>query len=183
MTRTLLFALGGLVLGGIIHIVVVLLVPGYAPADAWTRINDLTERERFTVLRYETGESDAVPMLDPLMRHAVCRFSIEAAPIRVRATIPGDFWSVALFNSGGENVYSINNDSVGSTSLDMLVLTVDQLAQLRENPPDDLDQMLIIESADDRGFVLLRAFVPDPSMEGSISVAMNEARCELQTGL
>jgi hypothetical protein len=32
--RTLLFAVGGLLLGGIIHIAIVFLVPYYAPNDA-----------------------------------------------------------------------------------------------------------------------------------------------------
>ena len=39
MRRTLLVALGGLLLGGIIHIAVVFMVPYYANRDAWAQMD------------------------------------------------------------------------------------------------------------------------------------------------
>lgn len=181
MTRTVLFAIAGLILAGIIHIVAVLMVPTYAPADAWTRIAAITEPEKFIELSSDPREAAVVPMLDPLMRHIVCRYTLDGPPVRIRATLPGDFWSVALFNARGENVYSINNTAIGGDTLDMLILTANQLAQIRENPPEDLEGMLIIEQTDEDGFALIRAFVPDGSEAPEIQAGLAGARCEPQT--
>ncbi len=181
MIRLLLFAFAGLLLGGIIHIVVVLMVPTYAPADAWTRIASVTEPEHFVELPASADDAAVIPMLDPMMRHVVCRYRLTVAPVRITATLPRSFWSVALFNTKGENVYSINNASVGSDILDMLVLTPDQLSQLRENPPENLEDMLVIEQTEQDGFALIRAFVPDASVAPEVEKGLKSARCGIET--
>ncbi len=180
MNRTLLFALGGLMLGGIIHIAAVLKVPVFAPSDIWSRIADVVPLTRFRPISTTGDEPVLIPMLDPLMAHAVCRYSLNDGAIRLRAKLPPVFWSVALYNRRGENVFSVNDRSAGAEDLDMLVLTVDQLAIIRENPPEELEDLLVIETLDMQGFALLHVFNDDRTLQPEVMKGLKQARCDVR---
>lgn len=180
MNRTLLFAIAGVLLGGIIHIAAVLKVPAYAPTDIWNRISEALPANQFNRLS-SVGEADAlIPMLDPMMTHALCRYSLDNGAIRMRAKLPATFWSVALYNRSGENVFSINDRSAGAEDLDMLVLTADQLAIIRENPPEELEDLLVIEALDRQGFAILHVFSGDSTLQPQIDKGVKEATCEIR---
>ncbi|WP_319772004.1 hypothetical protein [Breoghania sp.] len=178
MIRTALWLLGGLLLGGVIHIVAVVLVPDFTTVDAWTRLEKFGPEARFNVLPTVEPGSEPLPMLDPTMAHAVCRFSLADGPVRLDATLPETFWSFSLFNRRGETTYSFNDRTSGEGKLAMLVLTSSQLAILRENPPADLESLIVIETDDEHAFAMLRAFVPDPRELETIDKALGRAICE-----
>lgn len=180
MNRTPLFVLGGLMLGGIIHIAAVLKVPVFAPADTWSRIASVVPVNRFQTIATSEDDPVLIPMLDPLMTHAVCRYSLNDGAIRLRAKLPSVFWSVALYNRRGENVFSVNDRSAGTEDLDMLVLTVDQLAIIRENPPEELEDLLVIETPDRQGFALLHVFDDDPALRPEVMKGLKDARCDVR---
>ncbi|WP_321341854.1 hypothetical protein [Breoghania sp.] len=178
MIRTALWVLGGLLLGGIIHIFAVILAPDYTSGDAWARLERFGPEARFNVLPAVKPGSEPLPMLDPTMAHAVCRFSLADGPVRLDATLLDTFWSFSLFNRRGETTYSFNDRTSGEGKLAMLVLSSSQLAMLRENPPSDLESLIVIETEDDEVFAMLRAFVPDPRETDMIDAALNRAICE-----
>jgi uncharacterized membrane protein len=111
MRRTLIFAAGGVLLAGIIHIVVIFLVPYFATRDAWSEVGRFGRDGKFHVLPLAEPGSEALPAMDPRILHAVCRFSLGEGPVRIRASLPDDFWSVALFDRRGRNLYSLNDRS------------------------------------------------------------------------
>jgi uncharacterized membrane protein len=108
---------------------------------------------------------------------AVCRFSLEDGPLRVQANFPDDFWSVAVFDRRGRNVYSLNDRATQGSNLDLAILTSVQMAQLRQNPPASLDTAIVLELPIQAGFVLLRAFVADDSVKPAALAALAGARC------
>lgn len=178
MIRTLFWLLGGLMLGGIIHIIAVILVPDFTTDDAWTRVAAFGPDARFNVMPDVEPGAEPLPMLDPTMVHAVCRFTLDDGPVRLDAAIPDTFWSFSLFNRRGETTYSFNDRTSGEGKLAMLVLTSSQLSILRESPPDDLESLIVIETEDDHVFALLRAFVPDKRQEKAVQAALKGAKCE-----
>lgn len=178
MIRTALWVLGGLMLGGIIHIIAVILVPDFTADDAWTRVAAFGPDGRFNLMPPVEPGAEPLPMLDPTMAHAVCRFRLEDGPVRLDAEIPETFWSFSLFNRRGETTYSFNDRTSGEGKLAMLVLTRAQLSVLRENPPDDLESLIVIETEDSHVFALLRAFAPDLTDRTGIRTALRAAKCE-----
>ena len=86
---------------------------------------------QFHVLPQPTAGAEPLASLDPRMVYAVCRFSLGDGPVRIRASLPDDFWSVAIFDRRGRNVYSLNDRSAERTQLDLAILTPVQMAQLR----------------------------------------------------
>jgi len=177
MKRTLLFMLGGLIAGGIIHLVIVLLVPMYASHDAWSEMQRFGADRAFHVLPPPEAGNEVIPGMDPRLLQAECRFSLKDGPLRVSAKMPDEFWSVAVFDRHGRNVYSLNDRATEGPDLDLAVMTSVQLAQLRQNPPAAMENAITIELPIDDGFVLLRAFVPDASMMPQATAALTAANC------
>lgn len=177
MRRALLFGLGGVLLGGIIHIAIVLLVPYYASADAWAQMRQFGSDRQFHVLPLPQAGAEPLASLDPRMLHAVCRFDLADGPVRILVSFPDEFWSVAVFDRRGRNLYSLNDRAAEGAHLDLAILTPVQIAQLRQNPPDSLDTAIVLELPIESGFSLIRAFVPDESLLPNARAALAEADC------
>jgi uncharacterized membrane protein len=177
MRRTILYACGGLLLAGVIHIAVVMLVPFYSTDDAWAQMGRFGRDGVFHVLPLAQPGAEPLAGLDPRMMHAVCRFSLASGPIRVTARLPEGFWSVAVFDRRGRNVYSVNDRSAERPEIDVAILTPIQTAQLRQDPPASLESAIVLEMPIEAGFVLLRAFVPDESLVDATTAALTAADC------
>jgi len=178
MKHLLLFGLGGLLLGGVIHIAAILLVPDFATRDAWTSLGRLGPDGAFHLLPANTPGTKPLTDLDPAMAHAACRFTLEEGPIRIRATMPEEFWSLAVFDRRGSNVYSLNDRTAERSDIDLVIATPLQMAKLRENPLAALDRAIVIELPLERGFVLIRAFVANPTLAPATEAALGAADCQ-----
>lgn len=177
MTRTLLFAIGGLLLGGIIHIAIILLVPSYSTRDAWTSVGRFGDDNQFNLLPRAEPGTEALPYLDPGMAYAVCRFSLGKGPVRMQAKLPETFWSLAVFDRRGRNIYSLNDRSAENSTLDLVVATSVQIAELKQEPREALESSIVIENPGNSGFALLRVFVPDPTLAEEAIDALRRADC------
>ncbi len=177
MIRTLLYVLGGIFLGGIIHIAVVLLIPDFANRDAWTSMGRFGPDGAFHILPMSEPGTEPLPYLDPRLAHAACRFSLDDGPIRIKAAMPDEFWSLAVFDRRGSNVYSLNDRTAERTDIDLVLATSLQLTKLRENPVEALDQSIVIEIPATRGFVLIRAFVTDSADTNRVNTALKATQC------
>jgi len=177
MKRTFLYVLGGLLLGGIIHIAVILLIPLFANRDAWTSMGRFGLDGAFHLLPMSEPGTEPLPYLDPDMVFAVCRFSLAERPIRVHAELRPEFWSAAIYDRRGRSIYSLNDRSAGEGGLDIVLATPVQIAQMRENPTAALETTIIVEVPVERGFILLRGFVPDRTLLAETEDALRGARC------
>lgn len=177
MRRTLLFVLGGLLLGGIIHIAVVFMVPFFASQDAWAEMRRFGRDGQFHTLPQPQAGAEPLTALDPHMLYAVCRFSLADGAVRIRATLPDDFWSIAIFDRRGRNVYSLNDRSAERSQLDLAIITPVQMAQLRQDPPASLESAIVVELPIEVGFALIRVFVADDSLLPGATATLSSADC------
>lgn len=177
MRRTLLFLAAGVLLGGIIHIAVIFLLPGFANRDAWSSVGRFGPDGAFHLLPMAEPGTEALPALDPFMAHAVCRFSLTGRPVHLKARLPDVFWSLAVFDRRGRNVYSLNDRSAERAGLDLVIATPAQMQALRDSLPDALETAIIVEVPAADNFALLRAFVPDASLLGPVRAALAAADC------
>jgi uncharacterized membrane protein len=175
--RTLLFVIGGILVGGIIHVAIVFLVPAFAGRDAWAQMQRFGSDGAFHTLPLAEAGAEPLFDLDPRMMEAVCRFNLANGPVRVRADLPDEFWSVAVFDRRGRNVYSLNDRAAERSRLDLAILTPVQMAQMRQAPPASLESAIVLELPIQAGFVLIRAFVPDETMLPSVTAALSGADC------
>ncbi|WP_305988778.1 hypothetical protein [Roseibium sp. MMSF_3544] len=166
-----------LFLATIIHILVVLSIPLNVRHSAYDNVATHGPDRQFNLLPDVHPGEEALPDLDPAMKHAACRFQLSDGPVLFDASIPTSFWSIGLFNSAGEAIYSLNNRTAGAERLSMLVLTSPQLSILRENPPENLEDLIVIETGEISGFALLRAYTPDEARADVVDRALQNASC------
>ncbi len=177
MRRTLLFVLGGLLLAGIIHISAVIMVPYFATGDAWTTMRQFGRDGMFHILPQAEAGTEPLASLDPHMLYAVCRFSLDDGPVRISASLPDEFWSVAVFDRRGRNVYSLNDRAAERSDVDLAIITPVQMAQLRQDPPAALETAIVVELPIETGFALIRVFVPDDTVLPEARAGLDTADC------
>jgi uncharacterized membrane protein len=179
MIRAIFVLLGGLIGGGIIHIVAVLGLTRMVEPDHYNRFAVFGPNNTFNLLPKVDPQTQPLPLLDPSFSHALCRFSVASEPLRIRVVLPDRFWSMALIDRHGVNVYHLNDRVGEGKPVELLVLTPRQVARLRENPPDDLDNLSVIEwPRSPEGAALIRAYTPTPETRAEFADALKDARCQ-----
>ena len=178
MMRTAVWALGALFLAGIVHIVTVFGIPSRAVVDPWQEIGRLAREEAFTPLPRPAPGVETMPGLDPAMMQAVCRFSLDGSPVRIRAEAADAYWSLSLYDRQGLWTWGVDNRAAEQTPIDILIASNVQVAQLRETLPDELDDVVVVDWAGREGFAIYRILVPTKSQEGSIAAILSSATCK-----
>ena len=177
--RRLLYAVAvGLVGAGIVHIVVLLLLPDFSERDAWSRLENRGELYRMIRIDGTPAAAEVIHRsADPLFYVAACRFDLESGPVHVTAELDLRFWSVSIFNDRGQSIYSFNDRNSSSGALDLAIATPVQMVELRKDLPDAFADSIFVEADLSRGMVVLRLFEPDPGNRQAASAMLDGAAC------
>ncbi len=170
----------GLLGAGIVHIIVLLLVPEFSERNAWSRLAMASNLYRMTRLDAEAGGTPVVKSVDPLFYAAACRFDLSDGMVRVKAPGNVPFWSVSVYDRSGHNIYSFNDHSATGRVLDSIVLTPAQMIEIRKDVPEELQGAIFVEAPIDEGMFVIRSFVPDDSWKPTVSRFLEQSSCELQ---
>ncbi|MFB2550996.1 DUF1254 domain-containing protein [Ensifer soli] len=176
--RSLLLAVAiGLVGAALLHIVIILALPSLSARDAHARVFELYEMDSFFQLTRRPGPT-GLSNGDPFLRVAVCGYSVKEGPVRFYAEGPVPLWSLGVFDSRSNEVFSMNDRTAVDRRLDLVVATPAQLVALRKSLPPGLEKSILVEHADDEGFAVLRALAPTESYEEEARQFLTEAVCE-----
>ncbi len=177
MIRFLLWLLGGVVLGGIIHIIVILTLPALAEENLWTRISAHDAKNKVLILPpVVAGEPNPLG-LDPKLIYGVCQVDLAEGPAYVSGLLPDAFWSVALFNESGVVTYSTTNrDGIGQT-LEIGVFNAAQTRLLAQQQLDIAEGVLVVEATSDRLAVVIRLAPPHEAMRQRFSDVLAQSSC------
>jgi uncharacterized membrane protein len=171
----------GLFGAGIVHIVVLLLIPEFSERDAWSRLAMASDLYTVTPLEAESGGPPVVKSVDPLFQAAACRFDLGDGLVRITAAGRVPFWSVSVYDRNGQNIYSFNDRSAEKGVLDAVILSPAQMIAVRKDLPEDLAGAVFVETPTDRGIAVIRAFVPDDSWKSGVARFLGQASCALQS--
>lgn len=177
MIRFLLWLVGGVVLGGIIHIIVILTLPALAEQSVWSRVASL-EADNAIVILPEVVAGEPNPLgLDPEMVYGLCRVDLAKGPAYVSGVLPDAFWSVALFNPSGIVTYATTNrDGIGQT-LELGIFNAAQTRLLAQQELDIAEGLLVVESASDQLLILVRLAPPHRAMRTRFAQELSEVEC------
>lgn len=177
MTKLLHAIVLGLLGAGIVHIVILLLVPSYSQRDAWSI---LSERSNFyTVTRLDPpGAEPLIATIDPLFDAIACRFDLREGVLRVHGEGAVPYWSMSVYDRTGQNLFSLNDSSSSGRVLDFVVATPVQMIALRNELPADFERSVFVEAETDEGIVVVRAFAPDESWEPTVAAFVSGIDCE-----
>jgi uncharacterized membrane protein len=177
MIRTLLWLLGGVLLGGVIHIVVILTLPRLAENTSWTQISALDADHKMLVLPAITAGGNNPLQLDPELVYGVCKIDLNAAPAFVKGTLPDAFWSVAVYNSDGIVIYSTTNrDGIGQT-IEVGLFNATQTQLLAQQQIEISPELLVVEVGHNELAVVVRAAPPHDVMRPRFEEALASVSC------
>ncbi|ODT68554.1 MAG: hypothetical protein ABS75_20000 [Pelagibacterium sp. SCN 63-23] len=177
MIRTLLWLLGGVLLGGVIHIVTILGLPLLAEETTWTRVEALAARNQMQVLpRVMPGEPNPL-RLDPELSYGICQLDLTEGPAFLSGVLPDAFWSVAVFDAAGVVTYSTTNrDGIGQT-VELGIFNAAQTRLLAQQQIDIAEGLLVVEARSDDLFVLVRLSPPHDAMRVRFEAELARITC------
>ena len=181
MIRWLLWPLGGLLLGGIVHLSSVLLLPRTATQDAYTRVAAAVPANTIMALPAPTPDDAALPFMDPAFATAVCRYDLAAGPLKLRVPVSQAYTSVSFYTRNGVAYYAINDRAAGRRIIELDLMTPKQRADLPEDEEVTAADRLIVEAPTPTGLILVRTFGPEPGLMPMARRALAAARCEKQS--
>jgi uncharacterized membrane protein len=180
MIRLLLWILGGVVLGGIIHLATVLMLPSLATQDAYSRLSPITPINRVVPLPPPTPENAAIPFLDPAFAMAVCRYDLSEGPIKFSVPVSPAYTSVSFYTRFQVAYYAINDRAAGRRMIELDLMTTAQRNDLPDDEEMTAADRLIVESPTVTGLILIKALAPEPGLLPVARSALAAARCQLQ---
>ena len=177
MIRTLLWAIAGVLLGGIIHLVVILSMPLLAEETLWTRLEGLNAENRIVILPPVVAGQPNPLELDPELIYGICRIDLAKGPAYMSGRLPDAFWSLAIFNSAGVVTYATTNrDGIGQT-LELGVFNAAQTRLLAQQQLDIAEGLLVVEATSDELFVVIRLAPPHAIMRPRFEAELAKVQC------
>ncbi len=201
LTRLTLWALAIAVIAGVTHLTSILMMPGLAPHDAFSRMAALAPLHRTTLLpaieatpAAAGGHKGLAGLLglpssewvdDPALIRGVCRFDLKQGPLRVRASLTPESLMLMSFHSRyGQIFYSMTDRSATRGRLEVLLFLEQQRDDVEANDSEDeLPQELRIVSPTPLGFVLFRSLAERPSDRIAAQRRVAAINCGLNSAL
>ncbi len=178
MMRWALLLLGGVLLGGIVHLATILWLPRTATQDAYARLTPAaTQINKMVPLPPASPQNAAVPFMDPAFAVAVCRYDLSKGPIKFTAPVSPAYTSVSFYTRNGVAYYAINDRAAGRRIIELSLMTSEQREQLPAEEDVTAADRLIVESPTAVGLIVLRALAPEPGMMPVVRNAVAAAQC------
>src|SRR5678815_1513015 len=172
-----LWLLGGLLLGGIVHLGSVLLLPRTATQDAFTRLSASAPANSMVPMPAATPDEAVLPFMDPAFATSVCRYDLADGPLTLRVPVSQAYTSVSFYSRNGVAYYAINDRAAGRRIIELDLMTARQRADLPEDEEVTAADRLIVEAPTATGLILVRTFGPEPGLMPMARRALAAARC------
>jgi uncharacterized membrane protein len=180
MIRWLMWTLGGIILGGIVHLATVLAMPRAATQDAFSRLLPLAPVNSMVLLPAPTANASIVPFMDPAFAAAVCRYDLSTGSIKLSAPVSDAYTSVTFYTRNSVAYYAINDRAAGRRAIELDLMTAAQHAQVPEEEDVTSADRLIIDSPTVTGIIALRALAPEPGLMPMARRALAAAQCRIE---
>jgi uncharacterized membrane protein len=177
MTRWLLWIVGGVLLGGIVHFITVLVLPRTATQDAFARLTPIAAANTVASLPAPSPQAATLPFMDPAFAASVCRFDLADGPLKLSLAVNQDYSSVSFYTRRGVAFYAINDRAAGRRIIDLDLMTKDQKSALPDDQEVTAADRLIVESPSDTGIIVFRALAPEPSLMPAAQSTVAAGRC------
>jgi uncharacterized membrane protein len=177
--RVLLWVLGAVLLGGIVHLATVLALPRAANQDAYSRLLPLTKVNAVVPMPTPTAAASVMPFMDPAFTAAVCRYDLTDGIIKLNVPLSQAYTSVTFYTRNSVAYYAIDDRAAGRRAIELDLMTADQRAQVPEEEDVTAADRLIIESPTTTGLIVLRALAPEPGLMPIARRALANAQCRI----
>jgi uncharacterized membrane protein len=177
MMRWLLLALGGALLGGIVHLATIIILPRTATQDAYSRLTRIAPVNTVVPLPAPMPETAVMPFMDPAFAAAVCRYDLSQGPLKLSVPVSLAYTSVSFYTRTDVAYYAINDRAAGKRVIELDLMTVEQHNQMPENEEITAADRLIVESPTLTGLIAIRALAPEPGLMPMAQSSLAAAKC------
>jgi uncharacterized membrane protein len=175
--RLALWLLGGLLLGGIVHLGTVLMLPTMATQDAYARVSAVAPVNAVIPIPPPTPEKAVMPFMDPAFAVSVCRYDLSRGPLKFSVPISPAYTSVSFYTRSDVAYYAINDRAAGRRVIELDLMTTEQRAALPENEEITAADRLIVTSPTTTGLIVIRALAPEAGLVPAARAALAAAQC------
>lgn len=165
----------GIIGAGIIHIVIILLVPHYATSDVWSHASRIGPEYRFTVIT--DAQSRSITQSDPMFAVSICRFDLSDGIVRIRSQGAVPMWTLSVADKRGQTLFSLNDRNAVAGKLDVTIATPVDMIELRKDLPEDFANAIFVEADAAEAMAIVRLFTPDKSWTKTISDYQQTMTC------
>jgi uncharacterized membrane protein len=176
--RFLLWLLGGVLLGGVVHLATVLLLPRMATQDAYSRLAPFTTVNKVVPVPHPSPDQATMPFMDPAFAMAVCRYDLTQAPLKFTVPISQAYTSVSFYTRTDIAYYAINDRAAGRRVIELDLMTPDQHNDLPDNEEITAADRLIVESPTNTGLIVIKALAAEPGLLASAQSLLTSAKCQ-----
>lgn len=180
MIRWLFAIVGGALLGGVVHLVSVLVLPRVASLDAYSRLAPITSLNAVTALPPAAPGTAPMPFMDPAFASAACRYDLTTGPLKLTVPVSQSYTSVSFYTRNDIAYYAINDRSAGRRVIELDLMTAAQHAQLPEEEDVTAADRLIIDSPTTTGLIVLKALAAEPGLMAQAQASLAAASCRVQ---
>jgi uncharacterized membrane protein len=177
VTRWVLLIVGGVLLGGIVHLATVIILPRTATQDAYARLTAVAPVNTVVALPAPTPEKAVMPFMDPAFASAVCRYDLSKGPLKLTVPVSPAYTSVSFYNRNDVAYYAINDRAAGRRVIELDLMTSAQQEQVPEDEEVTAADRLIVESPTPTGLIAIRAMAPEPGLMRAAQAAIAAAKC------
>jgi uncharacterized membrane protein len=182
MIRWLLWLLAGVLLGGIVHLVAVLVLPNTATQDAYSRLLPIAPVNAVAPVPQPSPQNEIMPFMDPAVAIAVCRYDLSGGPMKLSVPLSPAYTSVSFYTRRGIAYYAINDRAAGRRQIELQLMTAAQRADVPEDEEVTAADRLIVESPSNTGLILMKALAPEPGLMPAARAAIARATCQQEAG-
>src|SRR3954471_21664 len=181
MIRLLFAIVGGVLLGGVVHLVSVLALPRIATQDAYSRLTPMTKLNAVTSLPLVDPNTAPMPFMDPAFAVAICRYDLSGGSLKLTVPVSQAYTSVSFYTRNEVAYYAINDRSAGRKVIELDLMTEDQHSALPEDEEVTAADRLIIDSPTTTGLIVLKALAPEPGLMPQAQASLAASQCAIQT--
>lgn len=154
---------------------IILLIPTFGTKDASDQMSQNSEVWEFVALS-SVGAAN-IADVDPFFEIGACRFDLNVDSLLISGPETDAFWSASVFTQDGKILYSMNKRTAIDSKLSILVVNAIQMSNLREIQPEEIETSILVESRDNKGFVVLRVLSPDDSWRSGVKAFLDSIQC------
>jgi uncharacterized membrane protein len=180
IVRWALLILGGVLLGGIVHLATVIILPRTATQDAYARLTPIAPVNTVVALPAPTPEKAVMPFMDPAFASAVCRYDLSQGPLKLTVPVSPGYTSVSFYTRYDVAYYAINDRAAGRRIIELDLMTTAQHDQVPEDEEGTAADRLIVESPTLTGLIAIRALAPEPGLMRVAQSTVTASKCATQ---
>jgi uncharacterized membrane protein len=171
----------GVFLGGITHIVSILIMPLYAGQDATTRLRSLSEVNIAYVLPQSAPGKSPLIYVEPNAAYAICPYDVSASPLRIQIDSGDAYLSIVFLQAGGQAFYALNDRASPNGILDIRLATPEQMNKIElQDAEDQPVQELRVRANKTTGVVLVRSIAKDAPHYSEALERVQNFKCGLE---